>query len=511
MIPVFLLARVVLAVVFLTAGAAKLLDREGSRKALAEFGVPVLLAGPLGVLLPVVEIGVALSFIPTVLARWAALAAVTLLLLFVAGIATNLARGRRPDCHCFGQLHSAPAGGWTLVRNLALAGVAGFVAWYGWHDRGDGSADWMSWTQDLPARWMAATIFAAAAAGVLFAQTWFLLHLLRQHGRLLLRLEALEARVAQAPLTSSANSPAGLPVGVAAPGFSLAGLYGETITLESLRAAGKPVLLLFSDPGCGACEALFPDIARWQRDHAAKLTIAVIDRAGSASEKAKGQKRGVSHVLLQKEWEIAQAYQVAGTPSAVIVRPDGAVGSPLAAGSEEIRRLVAQAVGMLPLVPAHSVTANGHGGGHHHATPTGRSVGEHAPTPVLLDLGGNPVAFADAYPHGPTVVLFWHPDCGFCTRMLDDLKAWEANPPEEAPQLLVVSGGSVPANERLGLRARMVLDDRFETGRAFAATGTPSAVLVDRTGKIASPVAVGAPAVLTLLKREPNVAEGLAR
>jgi hypothetical protein len=44
----------------------------------------------------------------------------------------------------------------------------------------------------------------------------------------------------------------------------------------------------------------------------------------------------------------------------------------------------------------------------------------------------------------------------------------------------------------------VVLDQQFATGRAFGASGTTSAVLVDAEGKIASEVAVGAPAVLEL-------------
>jgi hypothetical protein len=44
----------------------------------------------------------------------------------------------------------------------------------------------------------------------------------------------------------------------------------------------------------------------------------------------------------------------------------------------------------------------------------------------------------------------------------------------------------------------VVLDQGFTAGRAFGATGTPSAVLIDAQGRIASPVAVGAAAVLAL-------------
>ena len=100
------------------------------------------------------------------------------------------------------------------------------------------------------------------------------------------------------------------------------------------------------------------------------------------------------------------------------------------------------------------------------------------------------------------MILFWNPGCGFCDRMLDDLKAWEADPPAGAPQLLVVSTGTAEANRAMGLSSQVVLDQGFITGRAFAAGGTPSAVLVDAAGLVASEVAVGAPAVLALANRE---------
>jgi hypothetical protein len=46
--------------------------------------------------------------------------------------------------------------------------------------------------------------------------------------------------------------------------------------------------------------------------------------------------------------------------------------------------------------------------------------------------------------------------------------------------------------------ARLVLAQTLDVGRAFGASGTPSAVLVDRKGNEASELAVGAPAVLQL-------------
>jgi thiol-disulfide isomerase/thioredoxin len=97
------------------------------------------------------------------------------------------------------------------------------------------------------------------------------------------------------------------------------------------------------------------------------------------------------------------------------------------------------------------------------------------------------------------LVLFWRPSCGFCSRMLPDLKAWEENARNGAPKLLVVSTDSVADNKAMGLRSPVVLDEKgMSVGSKFAAGGTPMAVLVDAHGKIASELAPGAPAVLEL-------------
>src|SRR5215216_6723221 len=54
---------------------------------------------------------------------------------------------------------------------------------------------------------------------------------------------------------------------------------------------------------------------------------------------------GLRNVLLQKDWEVSEAYRVGGTPSAVLVRPDGTIGSAVVGGAEAIEALVAHAVG----------------------------------------------------------------------------------------------------------------------------------------------------------------------
>jgi peroxiredoxin len=171
---------------------------------------------------------------------------------------------------------------------------------------------------------------------------------------------------------------------------------------------------------------------------------------------------------------------------AVLVDEEGKIASELAAGAPAVLALA----GVAP-----DPAGNGSAGGQ--AIPAARKIGELAPSIKLPNLKGNTVDLAD-FRGNKTLVLFWNPGCGFCQRMLDDLKAWEADPPKGAPKLLVVSTGTVEDNRAMGLRSTLVLDQGFNAGLAFGASGTPSAVLVDRKGKIASEVAVGAPAVLAL-------------
>jgi thiol-disulfide isomerase/thioredoxin len=523
-----LAARLVLAAVFLVSGIAKLFDLAGAQAAMRSFGVPESMARSAGILLPIAEIVVAILLIPEASAQWGALLALVLLVVFIAGIGYNLARGRKFECHCFGELTHSEIGPPTLIRNVILAVIALFVAYNGFANGSAGPAVGETFQGLSTFEWIILVlgiIILAALAGV----AWLLVHLLGQNGRLLVRLDRIEAALEDADIElededeeeeEEEEEAEGLPFGSPAPAFSLAGLYGETMTLDALRAAEKPVMLIFSDPSCGPCNAMMPDVGKWQHEYADKLTIAVITRGSLDENRAKKKQNNLTHVLMQQNSEVADAYLTYGTPTAVLVRPDGTIGSAAAGGSDEIRALVKQAVeGRVPVpaprpaapVPLRAVPQPAPRPTPNAQPPRGvASIGKDAPVVELNDLDGAPVKLADFAGH-PTAVLFWNPGCGFCQRMVDDLKNWEANPPEGAPKLLVVSTGDADRNRELGLKSSTVLDSGFSVGRAFGASGTPSAVLVDAEGKIASGLAVGGPTVISLLRNEaPNLLDPTA-
>ncbi len=321
---VLLLARLVLAAVFFVAGFAKLVDLPGSRQAMRGFGLPEKVAGPTGLALPIVEIVVAVLLLPVATAAWAGLAGLVLLLLFVAGIGYNLARGRTPDCHCFGQLHSEPIGRGTLIRNGVLAALAALIAWRGFAV--DPGTSLVASLDGLSGFEWVVLVGGLVILGLLAGIAWLLVHLLGQNGRLLVRLDKVEAALADGGVLAAEEDEEqeeGLPIGAPAPAFSLTGLHGETMTLDALRAPGKPVLLVFSDPGCGPCNAMLPDLGKWQREQAAKLTTAVITRGSVDANRGKASEHGLTHVLLQKDREVSEAYQTYGTPTGLIVRADG--------------------------------------------------------------------------------------------------------------------------------------------------------------------------------------------
>jgi len=515
-----LAARLILAAVFVVSGISKLFDLSGSQAAMRSFGVPESLTRAGGILLPIVEILIAVLLIPVATARWGASLAVILLAMFIAGIAINLSRGRKFDCHCFGQLTTSEIGPATLIRNVVLAVLAAFVAGFGFVNNTVG-ASVTTGPQNLgPFEWIMIVIgvvLFAALAGV----AWLLVHLLGQNGRLLVRLDRIENALADADIAlpdddedEEEDEDEGLAFGSLAPAFSLSGLYGETMTLDALRAGEKPVLLIFSDTGCGPCNAMMGDVGKWQHDLADKLTVAVISRGSLDDNRNKKKQHNLTHVLMQKDSEVADAYQTFGTPTAILVRPDGTIGSGSAGGVDAIRRLVKQAAeGKVPVpaprpsprpIQAPRPAANDQ-------APRGiASIGKDAPVVELSNLDGEPIKLAD-FAGTPTAILFWNPGCGFCQRMVDDLKAWENDPPADAPRLLVVSTGEADANRETGLKSPMVLDSGFNVGRSFGASGTPSAVLVGADGKIASGIAVGGPTVISLLRNEaPNLLDASA-
>jgi thiol-disulfide isomerase/thioredoxin len=290
-------ARFLLAGLFGLAAITKLGDHEDVRRTVAEFGVPQRLAEPVGWLLMGCEAAVAVALVVRPSSRIGAGLAGLLLTLFGGVVAITVARGRRPECHCFGRLHATPVNWSTVSRNVALAIGAAFVA--------AGGHPW--------------AVFAGLLG--LAAGTWLVLQI---------------------------HQPGALRRGSRAREFELGDAAGNRWTLGSLLALGKPLLLVFADPACGACEELMPQIARWQQSHDSRLTVAVLSGGSAAENAALGDRFALRFVLTDELRATTGDYRVTATPTAVLIDRHARIAADQARGAPEISDLVARTVAPEP-------------------------------------------------------------------------------------------------------------------------------------------------------------------
>ncbi len=498
-----LIARLILAAVFGVAGIAKLADRAGSEKAIVNFGLPENLAKPLAVVLAPAEIATAILLLPLVTAWFGALAAMFLLVAFIGGIIYNLWRGKTPDCHCFGQIHSEPAGWSVLVRNILLAAVAALIFLAGRTNAGTSAFAWFGeLTTGERMQFVFNLIFLGLFAVIFFGiRNVFKNQLIFQRQLEVLELTANENGSRREVERDEARRPSsGLPVGAVAPDFAAPDLDGRQVTLEHLLMLGKPILLFFVSATCNPCKALLPSIERWQTEFGTKLTAVLITSGGVEENRRKfGRAADFAAILIQNESrEIAKFFRSEWTPGAVLINADGTIGSVLATGDTEIYGLMDKVKPVL----AAAIAANGNG---HHAQniflqpkkePHVPVIGQFAPDFTLPNLNGENISLS-AFRGTKTMLMFWRATCPYCQQLTDRLKAWEAANSEFN---LVIMAANEPEIERAReFRSTVLIETDREVQRMFDYDGTPSAVMINEDGKIISDIAGGEENVFALV------------
>ena len=197
---------------------------------------------------------------------------------------------------------------------------------------------------------MVATVIVQALFGI--ALMFVLLQLLKQQGRILLRLDNLErvtaspaAAVRTRPLSESRIVRDGLKAGTPAPGFSLPEINGGTVSLDQFR--GRKVLLVFSDPQCGPCDMVAPDLVRFHRKHGNNgLAVLMVGRGDREENKKKAMQHGILFpVVLQEKWKLSRQYGIFATPVAFLIGKDGVIVGDVAKGSDEVIALARESAG----------------------------------------------------------------------------------------------------------------------------------------------------------------------
>lgn len=337
-----LVARVLLAAIFAVAAVGKLLRRDQTEATFGKFGVGEALRSPLAIALPLAELAIAVGLLPAASAPWTGLAAFLLLAAFTVGVARVLRGGEEVDCNCFGSLGTSRISRWTLVRNVLLLALAGGVAVA---PRSDPGTSAVAWLADLDTAGLALLCagVAIALAALSIAFCW---QLMRQNGRLLNEIEALKAG-------GGGAAPTGPQPGELAPSFALPALGGGGLALEELLAGGRGLVVVVTDPGCGACDPLLPEIGRLQRDPETPVPLVMISRGDRDLNLAKAREHGLEPVLIEEEFEVSRALGINGAPGAVRLDPDGRYVAKPSMGTERVGLLLAELAAATPELTVH--------------------------------------------------------------------------------------------------------------------------------------------------------------
>ncbi len=326
-----------------------------------------------------------------------------------------------------------------------------------------------------------------------------LYQVVKQQGRIILRLDALEQRANAAPPAE----PAGLPVGAEFPVFSLPDLDGNTIRLEDYR--GKRALLVYWSPQCGFCDLIAPDLARLQPDfEKQKVQLLLLARGDAESNRKLAGEHGLRcRILLvsdENAERVPEPLKNLGTPSAYLLDAEGRVAKPLAVGSEKVPALAEEAAASGPgpqRLPGEKPLSESR------IVRDGLKAGTPAPAFRLPDIDGRTVALEE-YRGRRLLLVFSDPHCGPCDQLAPQLARFHREHGDNGLALVMVGRGDTEENRQKAqqhkIRFPVVLQEKWKLSKQYGIFSTPVAFLVGEDGVIKKDVAIGPDPILALAR-----------
>jgi peroxiredoxin len=337
-------------------------------------------------------------------------------------------------------------------------------------------------------------MFADAILVLILLSVWLgFYQLLKQQGRILLRLDALE-RASAAP---EAGEPEGLEIGAGFPPFSLPDLSGNPMGLQQF--CGKQVLLVHWNPGCGFCDLIAPDLARVQSELERQGVQLLLLAYGDADANRKMlEEHGLAcPVLLYGDAKVPAPLENLGTPSAYLLDREGRVEKPLAVGSEKVpalaREIVHEGSRKAGLPGEKPLSAS-------RIERSGLKAGTRAPHFTLRTIYGRMVSL-DEYLGRRVLLMFSDPHCGPCDEAARELARFHRRHGDDLA-LLMIGRGDAEENRRKaeehGIDFPVVVQEKWRVSKDYGIFSAPVAFLIDEEGVIVRDVAIGPNAILEL-------------
>lgn len=348
-------------------------------------------------------------------------------------------------------------------------------------------------------------------AGALAAGAGYVLyHLVKQQGRLLLRIEHLEGMLGvngqhNHGLVASAGdgvaTPVGLPIGAPVDPFTLADLDGNDVSLESYK--GRQVVLVNWSPTCGFCEMIGGELATAAADlDRANTSLLLLAHGDAAANRALAERHGITSPVLLLGDADPVGFQSLGTPSALLVDADGKVATSLAVGADQVPVLIRDVADAGAGDSPSSKLRGQRNLSESRLVRDGLKAGTPAPPFELPDLDGNTVSLED-YRGRRVLLTFSTPDCGPCDALAPHLVKVHEEHEGNNLAVVMVGRGDLEQNRRKatqhGFKFPVVLQEGWNLSRQYGIFATPVAFLIDETGTITRDVATGVDEIVALV------------
>jgi peroxiredoxin len=333
--------------------------------------------------------------------------------------------------------------------------------------------------------------------------------LVKQQGRILLRLDALERSAPTLDQGSAALSEhahfEGLPSGTVFPGFELPDLSGKARVLADFR--GKRLLLIHWNFECGFCEAIANDLAgletAFEKQNAQIVLLASGDESSNLEHATTHGLKAL--ILLLKDQQVPKPFEQQGTPVAYFLDEQAQVAAPFASGADEVlalaRRIASSAAQPIETKQERRRLTGERSLAESHIERNGLKAGTRAPDFRLPDLQGHSVSLDD-YRGQRVLLVFSDPNCGPCDELAPHLVRLHQEHRSNGLAIVLVGRGSKEENrskaERFGFQFPVVLQDKWKLSKEYGIFATPVAFLIAENGVIAQDVAVGKDAILAL-------------
>ena len=342
---------------------------------------------------------------------------------------------------------------------------------------------------------------------LILASLWLLLYqLIKQQGRLLLRLDRVEGSIAsggvfatQIAASARPARPPGLSAGEPAPDFELADLEGRVFRLKDFF--GKRTLAVNWSPNCGYCHQIAAELASLQDNLQQRgVQLLLISYGDAASNRKLAEEQGFKCPLLLHKPESAsiRLFEHFGTPVAYLLDETGKVAEPVAIGADGVpavaRRLAGGERGAKRL-PGQRPLAESQ------INRTGLKPGTRAPNFSLPTIAGCNVSL-DEFRGRRVLLVFSDPHCGPCEQLAPMLARFADEAKPGSPAVLVISRGEMEENRRKaeihGFTFPVALQRKWEISKEYGTFATPAAFLIDEKGIVDAEMAIGPDAILEL-------------